>query len=249
MAEIKLPQADPRWGQESRDSKAEAILATLQLHCERDLTRGVWLDIGCGSGGVAATLAAHVQRVVGVDPEAWERWPRFCELRPNLGFHAASYRDLERLLGPEAVDVVVCNQVYEHVDDPVAMLAAIHRVMKPGAICYFAGPNFWWPIEPHLHWPFAHWLPRKWIMFVIEKMGMTWAAKWDARPWPWQRLRTTFKAQGFQCRSAIYERVCAQSNVSHGIAFAILRRMPRRLFQILSPIAPGFIFVLNKNIE
>lgn len=249
MAEIESAPADPRWGQQDRDHKAEAILATLRLHCGRDLTRGIWLDIGCGSGGVAATLATHVQHVVGLDPESWERWNQFREQHSNLDFHAASYRDLEALLGPESVDVVVCNQVYEHVDDPVALLAAIHRVMKPGAVCYFAGPNFWWPIEPHLHWPFAHWFPRNWVMFLIENLRLTWAAKWDAKPWSWWRLRKQFRARGFEYYSVIYERVCAQSSTSTSTLFAALRRCPRQMFQILSPVAPGFIFILKKNIE
>lgn len=249
MGKVEPSPADPRWGQEDRDSKAEAILATLQLHCRRNLARGTWLDIGCGSGGVAATLARYVQRVIGVDPESWKRWHQFREQHSTLAFYAASYRDLEALLGPDSVDVVVCNQVYEHVDDPVALLGAIYRVMKPGAVCYFAGPNFWWPIEPHLHWPFAHWFPRAWVMFAIRKLKLTWAAKWDAKSWSWWRLRKEFRALGFECYSAIYERVCAQSDASNSTMLAVLRRLPRRMFQILSPAAPGFVFVLKKGIE
>lgn len=247
MTEVEPIPANPRWGQEGRDRKAEAILATLQLHCERDLSRGVWLDIGCGSGGVAATLAAHVQHVVGVDPEAWERWPRFCEQRSNLEFHAASYRDLERLLGPEAVDVVVCNQVYEHVDDPVALLAAIHRVMKPGAVCYFAGPNFWWPIEPHVLWPFVHWLPRQFAQRWMKRLGLRNAGNLDAWSWPYGRLTKSFRRSGFRFHVAICQRIRGGASVD-GAAW-ILRaaaHLPRAAINALAAVSPGFVFVLSK---
>jgi hypothetical protein len=89
---------DPRWGQENREAKADAIVRTLQLHCGGDLPRGQWLDIGCGSGGIAASLTPFADKVVGADPESWERWNAYRECHPNLEFHIGGYRDLTKLL-------------------------------------------------------------------------------------------------------------------------------------------------------
>jgi len=247
MAEVDSPPVDPRWGQEGRDRKAEAILATLQLHCGRDLTRGVWLDIGCGSGGVAATLATYVQNMIGVDPELWARWDQFRELHPNLDFHAASYRDLETLLGPETVDVVVCNQVYEHVDDPIALLQAIHRVMKPGAVCYFAGPNLLWPIEPHVFWPFVHWLPRPFAHRGMHALGSKRARDLDAWSWSYWRLTRSFRRTGFRFNVAIHQRIVGGASLDGaGWILRVAARLPGAMLNAMAAISPGFVFVLSK---
>lgn len=247
MAESESAPVDPRWGQQNRDRKAEAILATLQLHCGRDLTHGTWLDIGCGSGGVAATLAAHVQQVTGVDPEAWARWNQFREQHSNLDFHTASYRDLESLLGPGSVDVVVCNQVYEHVDDPIALLGAIRRVMKPGAVCYFAGPNLWWPIEPHVFWPFVHWLPRSFAHRGMRALGSKRAHDLDAWSWSYWRLTRSFRRAGFRCDVAIHQRIRGGASMD-GAAWMMRAAalLPRFLVNALAFMSPGFVFVLSK---
>jgi 2-polyprenyl-3-methyl-5-hydroxy-6-metoxy-1,4-benzoquinol methylase len=235
---------DPRWGQERRESKAEAILKTMQIHTGQELTEAIWLDIGCGSGGIAATLAAHVRQVIGVDPESWERWQNFRAAHPNLAFHKGSYRDLDRLLGPDSIDVVVCNQVYEHVDDPVALLRAIHDALKPGGLCYFAGPNLLWPIEPHVFWPFVHWLPRGLAQRAMRWLGSQHAAELDAHSTNYWRLRTWFRDVGFMPRNAIAARIEA------GFAGrGKTQRLPHwfaAIIDVLAPLSPGFVFGLRK---
>jgi SAM-dependent methyltransferase len=42
--------------------------------------------------------------------------------------------DLEKFLFPdETFDMVICNHMLEHVDDPAVALRELHRVLKPGA--------------------------------------------------------------------------------------------------------------------
>lgn len=239
-------QGDPRWGQEGREGKADAIHATLELHTGQTLADAVWLDVGCGSGGIAAAIAPRASRVIGVDPEAWDRWSDFQARYRNLEFHKGSYRDLVRLLGEESIDVVVCNQVYEHVDDPVALLEAIHSVLKPAGICYFAGPNWLWPVEPHVFWPFVHWLPRR---FAIRLMTVCRARRvdyLDAWSWSYWRLTRAFGDTGFRHRSVVRERVLAQAKCSGSLAARISARLPKVLYRALLPFAPGFVFALRK---
>lgn len=244
MVENESAPADPRWGQQNRDRKAEAILATLQLNCGRDLTCGTWLDIGCGSGGVAATLAAHVQHVIGVDPESWERWNQFRKDHPNLDLRQGSYRDLRTLLQADSIDIVVCNQVYEHVDDPVALLAEIHRVMKPGGICYFAGPNLLWPIEPHVYWPIVHWLPRDFAHRLMRCLGYSEPEALDAWSTHYWRLTKWFRSAGFASSNAIAVRI--DSELAERSWRVRLPRWFAILIDTLAPLSPGFVFVLRK---
>lgn len=247
VADTNTSTSDPRWEQFGRDRKAGAILATLRLCCPRELARGTWLDVGCGSGGGAAVLAGHVQHMIGVDPEAWGCWQAFSQQHANLEFRTASYRELETLLGPESVDVVICNQVYEHVDDPIALLQSIHSVLKPGAVCYFAGPNLLWPIEPHVLWPFVHWLPRRFAQRWMKRLGSSNAGKLDAWSWPYWRLTRSFRRCGFRFDVAIHQRIVGGASLD-GAAW-VLRAMvplPRAVLNALAPVSPGFVFVLTK---
>jgi ubiquinone/menaquinone biosynthesis C-methylase UbiE len=163
------PSADPRWGQRDRDIKAHAIAQTLRHYMSLPLEQADCVDIGCGSGGIAFHLAPLVRSMVGVDPESWQRWKDFQDQRKNLQFLQES---VESLSIPDAsVDVVICNQVYEHVPDPKRLIQEIHRILKPGGYCYFAGPNLLFPIEPHIFWPFVHWLPRRLAQSLIRATG------------------------------------------------------------------------------
>lgn len=248
MTEEVHSVTDPRWGQKDREQKAEAIFATVERHCRRNFSDGLWLDIGCGSGGVAAALASHVRQIVGIDPEPWERWQRIGDEHPNLAFHVGSYHDITKLLGPESVDVVVCNQVYEHVDDPVALLEAINRVMKPTGVCYFAGPNLLWPIEPHVFWPFVHWLPRSFAQHWMRRLGSSRADDLDAWSWSYWALARLFRQRGFHYASAVHARLQAGAEgAGAGKLLRLAARMPRVLARGLTPITPSFVFVLEKS--
>lgn len=247
MSESTAAVSDPRWGQIGRDRKAEAILETLQSHSGCDLTDGVWLDIGCGSGGISATLSKHVKHVVGIDPEPWQRWDGFCAERPNLRFYAGTYRELDHLVGEHSCDVVVCNQVYEHVDDPEALLAAIHRVLRPDGLCYFAGPNLLWPVEPHVFWPFVHWLPRTFAQRFMRAFGSKQAQDLDAWSWPYWRLTRAFRNSGFVYSSAIRDRVLVDVGTSRRVITRLLNGLPKGAFSMLTPLSPAFVFVLRRR--
>ncbi|MBS0457412.1 MAG: class I SAM-dependent methyltransferase [Proteobacteria bacterium] len=244
MAEDLRDANDPRWGQAGREAKADAIVHTLRACCGGRLPRGTWLDVGCGSGGIAASLATHADKAVGVDPESWARWSAYREVHANLEFQVGGYRNLEEFLGPESCDVVVCNQVYEHVDDPQALLRAIHAVMKPNGTCYFAGPNLLWPIEPHVFWPFVHWLPRRFAQNAMRSLGSRRANDLDAFSTHYWRLRRWFRESGFAAQVTIGARLDG-ALVARGAGL----RLPRplgRLIDAMAPSSPGFVFCVRK---
>ena len=238
---------DPRWGQEGREGKADLLLSTLRAVCGSEVVGGFWLDVGCGNGGVAAQLAVHVARIAGVDPEPWDGWRAFREAHSNLELHAGCYRDLTGLFGAGSVDVVVCNQVYEHVDDPMALLSSIYDVLKPGGACYFAGPNLLWPIEPHVFWPFVHWFPRGFAQRVMRVSGSRKALELDAWSWSYWALVSAFARTGFLVENGISARLRAGAeSASAGWMLRLAARTPRFAVAALTPVAPGFVFVLHK---
>ena len=234
---------DPRWGAEDREAKALAIRCTLGAMLDT-VPSGTWVDMGCGSGGIIAALAPHVERAIGIDPEPWPRWPVLAATASNLEF-----RQLDRM--PDdlrgVVDVVVCNHVYEHASDPRALIADIHRALRPGGYCYFAGPNWLWPIEPHVHWPFVHWMSRRFTVALANRLAPRKAADLDANAHTVWRLRRWFREAGFDWVPAEHARALAAPATERSLGVRLLSCLPAGMAAALSPIMPTFVFVLQKR--
>lgn len=238
----------PRWGNLARDRKAAAIAATLSGHCGEDVLRGRWLDVGCGSGGIAAGLSRHVDDIVGVDPEPWEEWVEAKGRFDNLSFKVAAFDAPELPVEPSSFDVVICNQVYEHVADPRQLLRNIHSALRPGGRCYFAGPNLLWPIEPHVFWPFVHWLPRGLAHRLMTALGSRRVAEFDAFSSTSWTLKRWFREAGFSVESALSGRVRVELDLRGDSAMSSLSRwIPGLMWEAVLPVAPGFVFVLSRE--
>lgn len=232
---------DPRWGSADRPQKAAVIWHTLQHFCGTKIGDGIWLDIGCGSGGIAASLAPRVKQIIGIDPEPWDRWRCWMNQHPNLSFLQGSYDRSPALVDPESIDVVVCNQVYEHVPDPEELIYFVYSILKPGGACYFAGPNLLFPIEPHVFWPFVHWLPRDLATRIMHFFGSK--AILDAHSvnyWEILRLLNNFKIEN--AIPYILKNPCLFKKSYSSLFYWV----PARALNLLTPFSPGFVFVVHK---
>lgn len=92
------------------------------------------LDVGCGAGLLLDRLAgAHPSTYAGVDA---------APAHPTSGW---SYRSADFTRGLPAADgefqLVVAGEVIEHVPDPDALLAEVHRVLAPGGTLVISTPN------------------------------------------------------------------------------------------------------------
>ena len=68
--------------------------------------------------------------------------------------------DFTYTFADESFDIVLSDQVIEHVGDLGAFAAEVARVSAPGAAGLHIFPAKWRPVETHLLTPFAHWLPK-----------------------------------------------------------------------------------------
>ncbi|MEF3276043.1 MAG: class I SAM-dependent methyltransferase [Chloroflexus sp.] len=132
------------------------------------------LDVGAGMGGFAVAAALNGARVT-----VCEYNPAYCQI---IRLRAARYRLQlpivnaagEALPLPDAVfDLVVAWDVLEHVQDPVAVLREIARVLRPGGYALITAINRRAWIDPHYHMRGINWLPRPLAEALIAIRGRT----------------------------------------------------------------------------
>jgi 2-polyprenyl-6-hydroxyphenyl methylase / 3-demethylubiquinone-9 3-methyltransferase len=102
------------------------------------------LDIGCGGGILADSMARRGARVLGIDLAA--KPLKVAQLHAlEAGTENVDYREVsaEALAGemPAHFDVVTCMEMLEHVPDPSSVVAACARLVKPGGWVFFSTIN------------------------------------------------------------------------------------------------------------
>jgi ubiquinone/menaquinone biosynthesis C-methylase UbiE len=102
-----------------------------KVHAERSTTL---LDLGTGTGFVAASLAPRVGRIVAVDSSPAMLDTARHNLR-ELGIRNVELReaDVTNLpLATASVGAAVANMVLHHLEEPARVLSEMARVTKPG---------------------------------------------------------------------------------------------------------------------
>jgi 2-polyprenyl-6-hydroxyphenyl methylase/3-demethylubiquinone-9 3-methyltransferase len=107
------------------------------------LERSQVLDVGCGGGLLAETLARAGAHVTAIDlaPSMVET-ARLHALEAGL---TIDYRvdDAERLLNTQSgkYDVVTCMEMLEHVPDPAASMTVLGKLVRPGGDLFVSTIN------------------------------------------------------------------------------------------------------------
>ncbi|MBK8961800.1 MAG: bifunctional 2-polyprenyl-6-hydroxyphenol methylase/3-demethylubiquinol 3-O-methyltransferase UbiG [Candidatus Competibacteraceae bacterium] len=101
------------------------------------------LDVGCGGGILAESMALRGARVTGIDMgEAPLAVARLHQLESGA---VLDYRRItaEALAAsePGSFDVVTCMEMLEHVPDPALTVEACARLLKPGGHAFFSTIN------------------------------------------------------------------------------------------------------------
>jgi SAM-dependent methyltransferase len=192
------------------------------------------LDIGCGRGSYGEDLVPYrrnlrilkgkAARLIGidVDPAAAEN-PYLDEFRLIQG-------DTWPVEG-DSVDLIVCDNVVEHVERPEAFFAEIRRVLKDGGLVCIRTPNRWNYVSLA-----ATLIPNKYHSRVVGYVQKGRRAE-DVFPTVYRcntvrRLRSTLRQLGCDCVVYAYE--AEPSYLSFSSAAYFLGTLHQRL-------APGFL--------
>ncbi len=118
-------------------------------------SRGNLLDVGCSIGTFLAIAKKHGFDTYGIDINK-----SAVEYAKNLGLNA-EVKDLSSFKD-ETFEVIILNDVLEHVENPIKMLKDIKRIMKEDGILEISTPNVdsilakisgrrWLHIKPNEH--------------------------------------------------------------------------------------------------
>ncbi|MCU0933495.1 MAG: bifunctional 2-polyprenyl-6-hydroxyphenol methylase/3-demethylubiquinol 3-O-methyltransferase UbiG [Thiobacillaceae bacterium] len=143
----KFSQLAHRWWDPNSEFKPLHDINPLRLEWLDRLCGGIQgkrvVDVGCGGGILAESMATRGARVTGIDLS--EKALRVAKLHQLESGVEVDYRLVaaEALAEqePEQFDVVTCMEMLEHVPDPASTMAACARLAKPDGWVFFSTLN------------------------------------------------------------------------------------------------------------
>jgi SAM-dependent methyltransferase len=190
------------------------------------------LDFGCGDGTVVKAGRAEGLDVLGADA-FYEGSP----VRKDVDDPSIHEIRDGRLPFPDGTfDLVLSNQVFEHVEALEATLEDVERVLKPGGLLVALFPTSEVLREAHCGVPFLHWLPRGWggrtsyaalwhgVGFSFEKGTKTRTA-WAGEAVAWMDRYTHYRGRSDILRS-FSRRFEVASAEEHYLAYRLRRWAP-----------------------
>ena len=223
-----------------RQRKADKIKWLLERYSRYLPRNGVCLDVGCSAGAMTVVIAPLFRRMVGLEYDEAALMAVEPAYRKQIDFLRG---DAMALSLPDcSVDAVICAQVYEHVPDDARLFGEIYRVLKPGGLLFFSGPNWLCPIEPHYFLPFLHWLSPKWAGRYLRATGM--GSEYYERSrtlWGLRRVTAAFEVDDLS-RIVLEQHVLA----ARPALARLVAALPDGVWQMLLPWLPNYNWLLYK---
>lgn len=148
QAEIeKFSALASRWWDPNSEFKPLHAINPLRLEWIKQLTGGLAgknvIDIGCGGGILAESMAVAGATVTGIDLA--EKSLKVARLHGLESGVPVTYRNVsaEDMAAehPSQFDIVTCMEMLEHVPDPGSIIRACSTLVKPGGWVFFSTIN------------------------------------------------------------------------------------------------------------
>ena len=143
----KFSQLAHRWWDANSEFKPLHDINPLRLEWIAGLAGGLQgkrvVDVGCGGGILSESMARQGAQVTGIDlAEKPLKVAKLHQLESGVqvDYRLIAAEDLAAA-EPESFDVVTCMEMLEHVPDPVSIMAACARMVKPDGWVFFSTLN------------------------------------------------------------------------------------------------------------
>jgi 2-polyprenyl-6-hydroxyphenyl methylase/3-demethylubiquinone-9 3-methyltransferase len=143
----KFSQLAHRWWDTNSEFKPLHDINPLRLEWIARLAGGLQgkraVDVGCGGGILSESMALAGAQVTGIDlAEKPLKVARLHQLESGVqvDYRLIVAEDLAAA-EPESFDVVTCMEMLEHVPDPVSVMTACARMVKPDGWVFFSTLN------------------------------------------------------------------------------------------------------------
>ena len=175
------------------------------------------LDAACGPGLYAAELARQGAQVLGFDQSP--RMVEICRARVRGGdFRVHDLGDPIDWLPDGCVDLALCALAIEYVDDRVAALRELRRVLRPGGALVLSRQH-----------PTGDWLRHGGSYFDVRVIHETWSKGWSLRYWlaPLETTCEEIFAAGFLIERLLEPRPVPEAEALDREEYERLAREPR----------------------
>lgn len=231
-----------------RRIKAQKIVAVIRDFASKrniNLNKKIALDIGGSAGYAANELSRYVRKVVVIDID--KQAIKLGKKKNNSSNITYKIGDAMNMpFDDKSIDIIICNQVYEHVPDYHLLAKEMLRVLKDDGFCYFGGGNRLIIMEKHYNLLFLSWFPKK-----ISNMYLRLTKKGD---YFYENLLSYFGLKKLLKDFTIVDySIEVIKNPSKYYALDLFgkkkyaKKIPRPILRIIKPLFPGFIFILVKN--
>ncbi len=154
LVEDYVEMVDPEYLKEEKGRRAQGRIILSRIH--RFKKHGKILDIGCGPGFFLDEAKRQGWEAQGVDLSGWAK----NYAKENFNIEVFRGPLAEAVFPDRSFDVIVMNDVIEHLEDPKSALKEIRRVLKNDGVLYISTPDIdsflsrllrakWWGINKY----------------------------------------------------------------------------------------------------
>jgi ubiquinone/menaquinone biosynthesis C-methylase UbiE len=163
------------------------------------------LDVGCGPGLYAQVLTTRGADVTGFD-QSHDMITLARQRVPTARFRVHDLADPLTWIPDQTFDRALLALTLHYVDNPVAALRELHRVLIPGGLLVVS-----------LHHPVTDWLKHGGSYFATAVVEEAWSAGWSVRyrRQPLEQTLAEFSAAGFALDRLVEPRPVAELATGH----------------------------------
>jgi ubiquinone/menaquinone biosynthesis C-methylase UbiE len=217
------------------------------------------LDIGCGYGDITLGLSKNGYEVIGADvflPGVRAASKVSSELHLDAMFLMSPVESLG--LRNEAAGLAICYNLWEHVENPQALLNQVARVLRQDGILFMVVPNRFWIMETHYRLPLLSWLPRRLANGYLRITGR--GTEYDVNCPTWWEFDRSLRSSGFEVTNLnlyvmknfkkLYPTPEYLGNAKYraaSLVSQILRCLPDSMARLLSDLFSEAFFVVARK--